>query len=146
MLKKLTIGLVLVFSLFMFSGCASMEGGLNIDPSTTQGLIVEQAVDTFGYTLGLFAAKDPTFKSEVEKYYNLVKANGLTVAITNEILQKFRDKDIAYQILAYKMTSLIRVMGGRILPDGQIESFGTITDHYIEIGKNAYLIAIQNSK
>lgn len=142
---KLTVLIMLAFLV----GCAGMygEGGiLDIDSNTTQSLIIEQSIDTFGYTLGLFAVKDPDFRGEVEYYYNQVKTSGFTLTVVNEIMYKFKNKDIAYQVLMYKMTSLIRILGGKIDSNGAIESFGEITDHYLEIGKNAYMIAVQNAE
>ena len=128
---------LLIMVLFFISGCAGLQ--LN----DTQDLIVEQTIDTFGYTLGLFAVKDDIFKEQVEMYYTRVKSEGITTAVANEILFKFKDTDIAYQVLAYKMVSLIKLMGGQIAPDGTIEDFGRLTDKYLEIGKLAYLTAIQ---
>lgn len=136
-----------IMSIFLVAlmGCAMIpSGGIHIDPETAQGIIIEQSVDTFGYTLGLFAAKDPAFKSEVEYYYKEVKLNGFTTAVVNEIMVKFRNQDIAYQVLVYKLTSLIRLMGGTLDQSGAIVSFGEISEQYLEVGKNAYLAAIRN--
>ena len=144
MRKSIIILISLMISLTVIN-CSTVDNALkSIEPGSTQEFIVEQAMDTFGYTLGLFAVKDPVFRARVEYYYNEVSKNGLTVTILNEILKQFKNQDIGYQLLAYKMVSLIKVMGGKLDTDGNILSFGKITKHYIEIGKLAYLEAVNN--
>lgn len=141
---KSIIGIALIL-VTILTGCSMFSnGGFNISPETAQGIVIEQSVDTFGYVLGLFAAKDPEFKEEVDHYYKEVKVNGLTLTVVNEIMAKFRSKDIAYQVLIYKLTSLIRLMGGTFDQSGSITSFGEISNEYLEVGKNAYLAAIRN--
>jgi hypothetical protein len=55
------------------------------------------------------------------------------------------DQGIAYQVLAYKMTRIVRLAGGQIDADGNITELGKITTSMLEIGKQGYLMALQNA-
>ena len=107
------------------------------------GLIKPEEVPEYA---GLIDFKDDIFKEQVEMYYTRVQNEGITTSIANEILLKFKEQDIAYQILAYKMISLVKLMGGQVSSDGTIEDFGRLTDKYLETGKMAYLTAIQTQQ
>ena len=52
---------------------------------------------------------------------------------------------IAYQVLAYKMARIVRLAGGQIDAEGNITELGKITTGMLEIGKQGYLTALQNS-
>ena len=103
-------------------------------------------MDAIGYTLGLLAAEDPALKADIEAYYNQIKAGNLTLVVLNELLQQYSQKNLAYKLLVYKVSGLVQRMGGEVLPDGTIESLGEITSKHLEIGKNAYLLAISTSE
>lgn len=133
----------MISSYIMLSAC-STTGGLQLNVDNE--FLIEQTVDTLGYSVGLLAYKDPELRKDVEYNYKMVKDNGLTMAMLNALMDKYASKDIAYQLLVYKLAGLIEHMGGQVLPDGTIESLGDITDKHLEVGKNAYLLAIKNSE
>ena len=63
----------------------------------------------------------------------------LRQAITQaKALQQLGRQDIAYRVLAYKFSRIIRLAGGQIDTDGNITDMGMITMEMIEIGKNGY--------
>lgn len=49
------------------------------------------------------------------------------------------------QVLAYKMARIVRLAGGQIDAEGNITELGKITTGMLEIGKQGYLTALQNS-
>ena len=55
------------------------------------------------------------------------------------------DQGIAYQVLAYKMARIARLAGGYIDAEGNITELGKITTGMLEISKQGYLTALQNS-
>jgi len=46
---------------------------------------------------------------------------------------------------AYKMARIVRLAGGQIDAEGNITELGKITAGMLEIGKNGYLMALQNA-
>jgi hypothetical protein len=97
------------------------------------------------HPLGLMAAEKPELREQVEHYYHEIAQQGLTVAVVNAGLQQLMDQGIAYQVLAYKMVRIVRLAGGQIDAEGNITELGKITTGMLEIGKQGYLTALQNS-
>jgi hypothetical protein len=124
----------------LFLGCAGIMQQINLND---QNLLLKESVDTFGYTLGLLAAKDPELKVKVESYYSTLVESGIDVAIVNAALKYLGGSSTANQILAYKMTGLIMLVGGEKDATGSIVSIGKINPELIEIGKNAYLFGLK---
>lgn len=60
-------------------------------------------------------------------------------------LQQLMDQWIAYQVLAYKVARIVRLAGGQIDAEGNITEMGKITTGMLEIDKQGYLTALQNS-
>lgn len=135
------IGMLISFAIFT-NGCATTGG----TGSETTDIIIEETIDAFGYTLGLMAAKDPELKADIKKYYTLVETGEFTLAALNILLKEYSQENVAYQVLIYKMNSLVKRLGGEVLPDGTITSLGRITKEHLEIGKNSYLLALNNAE
>ncbi len=139
--KPLTtiVALCLVF----LTGWAGLQQYIKTD--ATGQVLLEEAIDTAGYTLGLMAAEKPELREQVEHYYQEIAQQGLTVVVVNAGLQQLMDQGIAYQVLVYKMVRIVRLAGGQIDPEGNITELGKITTGMLEIGKQGYLTALQNS-
>jgi len=140
MLRK---SMIFILPLVLLVGCAGLQQFIESD--TTGSILLEEAVDTAGYTLGLMAAEKPEFRAQVEHYYQEIATQVLTVAVVNAGLQQLMDQGIAYQVLAYKMARIVRLAGGQIDAEGNITEVGKITTGMLEIGIQGYLTALQNS-
>lgn len=145
MKKHLVI--VLLSLVVLVFGCATTEdGNVSIDlDNDTAKILIEESIDTFGYSLGLMAAKDPQLKAEIETYYATIQAGEFTLTALNVLLQKYSSENVAYQVLIYKVSGLVKRVGGTVLDDGTITSLGDITQKHLDIGKNAYLLALKTS-
>jgi hypothetical protein len=135
--------MIFILPLVLLVGCAGLQQ--YIESGTTGEILLEEAVDTAGYTLGLMAAEKPEFRAQVEHYYQEIATQGLTVAVVNAGLQQLMDQGIAYQVLAYKMARIVRLAGGQIDAEGNITELGNINTGMLEIGKQGYLTALQNA-
>jgi len=104
-----------------------------------------ESVDAFGYTLGLLAAKDPVLREKIEHYYTGLMEQGLTLTTANEALEYLTDSDdVAYKVLAYKLSRLVKLFGVQFDKDGMITSFGKLSERYLIIGKDAYLLGLSS--
>jgi len=139
MMKSLTI----VLCLFLFLGCSSVMESISLDSNLDP--YISESVDAFGYTLGLLAAKDPVLEERIENYYNQLMTQGLTLAVANEALVFLNDSnDTAYKVLAYKMSRLIKLFGAKFDSQGRIVDFGKLSQEYLVIGKDAYLLGLNS--
>lgn len=139
----LAVCFTMVF-LYLVAGCSTI-GSVQISDET-KDILMEESIDAIGYTLGLLAAKDPDLRKDIEYYYKTVESGNYTLVALNLIFKKYSEEDAAYKLLIYKVSGLIKRLGGEVLPDGTIESLGGITKEHLEIGKNAYLLAINTSE
>ena len=131
--------------LFMLLGCQSMQNAMIGDQMTADNALTVELVDTFGYTLGMLAAKDPVLKEKIETYYAQIAEQGVSIAVMNEALKYLGSSDPAYRLLAYKMVRIVKLIGGDVAPDGQsILDLGPIDPELVEIGKQAYLLGLQS--
>lgn len=140
----LALGLMFISLVNLMFGCSGVQ--IDGEVNDTEAFIIEETVDAFGYGLGLVAYKDPELRKDVETYYHLISEQGITMAGLNALFSKYADQDPAYELMIYKLTRLIKRMGGTVLPDGTIETLGAITKEHLEIGKNSYLLAIKTAE
>lgn len=124
-------------------GCAGLQQALQSEG--TERILIEEAVDTAGYTLGLIASEKPEFRQKIETYYEQLKTLGLSTTVANAALGELKDSGMAYQVLAYKLTRIVKLAGGIVDEQNQIEDFGQISIELIELGKLGYLAALQNA-
>jgi hypothetical protein len=129
--------------IFIILGCgAYLE---NLQPNGDLNPYAVESVDAFGYTLGLLAAKDPVLKEKIEHYYTELMEQGLTLATTNEALTYLvKSDDVAYKVLAYKLSRLVKLFGVQFDKDGLITDFGKFSERYLIIGKDAYLLGVSS--
>ena len=139
-MKKIIMVLIIccVFG-FSLTSC-----NFNLTSGSVTDVIVSETIDAFGYTLGMLAAKDPVLKAEIENYYKQLTTQGLTITLLNQALVYLGAENVGYKILAYKLTRLIKVIGGQFDNDGMITDLGQLTQEHLEIGKQAYLMGLMS--